>query len=156
MDIIVETTKGSNLKYKYDQQEKVFRLKKALPLGMFFPYDFGFIPGTKGEDGDPLDAMLISEFTFFTGASVNCRLIGGLQAEQTEKRKKIRNDRYFFVPEASVEFKHIQSIQDLGRLHNDQLKQFFINYTRAEGIIFHPLRMIVASKAMSLIRGSSK
>jgi inorganic pyrophosphatase len=62
--IVIETPKGSCAKYKYDPKRKRFALTKTLPLGMHFPYDFGFIPRTEGEDGDPLDAMILSEIPF--------------------------------------------------------------------------------------------
>ena len=100
MEIIIETTKGSNVKYKYDEESLCFKVKKILPMGMVFPYHFGFIPGTKGEDGDPLDGMVISEFSSFTGAHIECRLIGALLTSQTTKGKMIHNDRYFFIPAA--------------------------------------------------------
>ena len=52
--MIIETPKGSRNKYAFDAQEKVFRLKKVLPAGMAFPYDFGFVPRTEADDGDPI------------------------------------------------------------------------------------------------------
>jgi inorganic pyrophosphatase len=58
MRVIIETPRGSRNKYKYDELKKNFELKKVLPTGAVFPYDFGFIPGTKGEDGDPVDIMV--------------------------------------------------------------------------------------------------
>jgi inorganic pyrophosphatase len=151
VEIIIETPKGSNLKYTYDPAG-FFKAKKALPLGMIFPYDFGFIPGTKGEDGDPLDAMLISEFHLETGCHIDCRLIGALLAEQSDEGKKIRNDRYFFIPEESVVFSQVRSIRKLGHKHNSQLLEFFINYNKAEGKTFRPLRMVRAPKAAEMIK----
>lgn len=53
---IIETQKGSSNKYAYDPEDRIFQLKKVLPAGMAFPYDFGFVPSTKGGDGDPLDS----------------------------------------------------------------------------------------------------
>ena len=61
---IVETPKGSAQKYDYDPKNKWFKLKKIMPAGMVFPFDFGFIPDTKGEDGDPLDIIIISELNY--------------------------------------------------------------------------------------------
>ncbi|HEV7780739.1 MAG TPA: inorganic diphosphatase [Chitinophagaceae bacterium] len=151
-DIIIETVKGNNLKYKYDPQTGIFKVRKALPLGMVFPYDFGFIEGTKGEDGDPLDAMIISEFTSFTGCKTRCRLVGVLLAEQTEGRKKIRNDRYFFIPDESIIFASVSSMKQLGNKHNGQLKDFFINYNKAENKLFTPLKMISAEEGARLLQ----
>ncbi|MEJ7588557.1 MAG: inorganic diphosphatase, partial [Ferruginibacter sp.] len=82
---MIETPKGSAQKYTYDSTTKFFRLTKILPAGMVFPYDFGFIPETMGEDGDPLDSMIISEFPSFTGCMISCRVIGGIKATQSEK-----------------------------------------------------------------------
>jgi inorganic pyrophosphatase len=56
-----------------DDHTGYFKLSKVLPAGMNFPFDFGFIPHTKGEDKDPLDAVIISEFQSFPGAVVECR-----------------------------------------------------------------------------------
>lgn len=78
---IVETPKGNAQKYDYDAESKWFKLKKILPAGMVFPFDFGFIPVTKGGDGDPLDIIIISEFKSFPGCAMECRIIGAITAE---------------------------------------------------------------------------
>jgi inorganic pyrophosphatase len=156
IDIIIETVQGSNIKYKYDTAGRFYKVKKILPLGMVFPYHFGFIPGTTGEDGDPLDGMVISESTSFTGAHMACRLIGALLASQSEKGKTMRNDRYFFIPVDSIVFAHIKSVHEFGSRHNQQLKDFFINYNLAENKKFTPLKIISASRALSLINKASK
>jgi inorganic pyrophosphatase len=118
-----------------------------LPLGMVFPYDFGFVPNSKGQDGDPLDAMVISEFPFLTGARIECRLIGGLLAEQRDDGTVIRNDRFFFIPVDSVSYDHIKNMEDFKEVHNDQLAQFFANYNRAEKRFFTPLQWLNAKEA---------
>ena len=151
-EIVIETVAGSAVKYKYDPHLGLFRIKKVLPLGMVFPYHFGFIPGTVGEDGDPLDAMVISEHESFTGARVNCRLIGALLASQKEKGRRLRNDRFFLIPVDSMLFEKIKSIQGFGVKHNSQLKQFFINYNKAENKIFTPLKLVAPAQALALIK----
>src|SRR5690348_5029710 len=113
MNIIVETPKGSTCKYDYDPDMRLFKLKKILPAGMVFPFDFGFIPGTKGEDGDPLDAIIISELKTFPGCIMECRITGGITAKQTEKGKTVRNDRFIAIPEVSQLFSNIQELKDL-------------------------------------------
>ena len=152
IDIIVETPKGSREKYSYDPGLSQFRFKKALPLGMMFPYDFGFIPDTKGEDGDPLDALVLSEFKFFPGCMVSCRLIGAMLAEQDSGSGIIRNDRFFFIAEESVQYAHIGSTPDLPKADLEQLEAFFINYNKAEGKLFRPLRLIGAKQAYKLLK----
>src|SRR5436190_23071792 len=59
VNVIIDTPKGSRNKFKYDEELGLFRLSKVLPLGSSFPYDFGFIPGTRGEDGDALDVLVL-------------------------------------------------------------------------------------------------
>ena len=147
--IVIETPANSNIKYKYDPEAGVYRVKKALPLGMVFPYAFGFIKGTKGEDGDPVDAMIISSEEFITGCHIEARLIGAMLAEQTEKGKKTRNDRYFFIPGEDLLLQHITEFRDFGKTHNEQLSDFFINYNKASGKIFRPLRIV--NKASALV-----
>jgi inorganic pyrophosphatase len=152
---IVETPKGSAQKYDYDKKNKWFKLKKIMPAGMVFPFDFGFIPGTKGEDGDPLDIVIISEFKSFPGCAMDCRLIGGILAQQTEKNKKIvRNDRFIAIPQASQMFAAVKSINDLPKDIIDQLKNFFINYNEQEGKKFRPLKNINSTNAYKLIKSN--
>ncbi|HMG83849.1 MAG TPA: inorganic diphosphatase [Ferruginibacter sp.] len=85
INVVIETPKGSAQKYDYDKKTGFFKLEKILPAGMVFPYDFGFIPDTKGEDGDPLDVLVFSEFCSFPGCMIECRLIGGIKAEQSKE-----------------------------------------------------------------------
>src|SRR4051812_22835109 len=94
LQVVVDTPKGSRNKYKYDPERGVWRLGKALPLGAAFPFDFGFIPSTKGEDGDPIDALVIMDEPAFPGCVVSARLIGVIEAAQTENGKTVRNDRF--------------------------------------------------------------
>src|SRR3954471_7423727 len=97
---IVETPKGSAQKYTYEPEHKWLKLNKGLPAGMVFPFDFGFIPDTKGGDGDPLDVIAISEITSFPGCCMDCRIIGALKVNQTERNGiTTRNDRFLAVPE---------------------------------------------------------
>jgi len=149
---IIETPRGSTEKYDYDEKSGFFKLKKILPSGMMFPYDFGFIPGTKGEDGDPLDIIIISEFHSFPGCMMDCRLIGALKAVQTEKKKKIRNDRFIAIPVQSTTFKKIETANDLSHNTVKELEQFFINYNKAEGKTFKPLNMLSAKEAIKLLK----
>lgn len=147
IEVVIETPKGSPLKYAYEPDTHFFRLKKILPLGMAFPYDFGFIPGTKGEDGDPLDIIVLSEFASFPGCKMDCRFIGGLQAEQSEKSgsdRMIRNDRFLAVPVQSQVFEKTQSIDDLPETLLTQLEEFFTGYNNIEGKRFRVLGRIYA------------
>ncbi|MEO5563220.1 MAG: inorganic diphosphatase [Chitinophagaceae bacterium] len=148
MDIVIETPKGSRIKYKYDENHKLFRLKKILPAGLVFPFDFGFIPGTKGEDGDPIDILIISEFQGFPGCLMDCRIIGCIQVEQTFEGKTIRNDRFLGVPEKSAVFENAISIEDIPSTIITQIEAFFVNYMEGEGKSILLLGNLNASQAI--------
>jgi inorganic pyrophosphatase len=154
VDVVIETPKGSAQKYDYDPETHFFKLKKILPSGMVFPYDFGFVPDTKGQDGDPLDVIVISEFHSFPGCMIKCRIIGGIKAEQTEEKGKknmIRNDRFLAIPKCSNIFEKVKSVGDLPRNIIDQLEEFFVDYNRLQGKEFKALKQLDAKEAMKLI-----
>ncbi len=151
MDIIIETPKGSSEKYKYDEALRLFRLHKTLPAGLVFPFDFGFIPGTQGDDGDPLDVLVISEFRAFPGCIMDCRLVGCIEAEQLHEGAKLRNDRFLAVPEQSRVFENAISIEDIPSTLITEIESFFINYMHGEGKELHLLGNLNASQAISLL-----
>ena len=154
MDVVIETPKGSAQKFNYDPESNFFRLKKVLPMGMVFPYDFGFIPGTKGEDGDPLDILIISEFPSFPGCIISCKIIGGIKAEQKERNEKtsIRNDRFMAIPETSLMFREITEVKDLPGKIIEELKAFFVNYNEIAGKLFKPTGIINARTAFRMVK----
>jgi inorganic pyrophosphatase len=146
--VIIETPRHTTGKYVFDPDNRCYRLKKNLPLGMYFPYDFGFIESTHAGDGDPADAMVITECITYPGIRLTCRIIGALQVKQIKKGISVRNDRYFAVPEASVMFEHIKEIRNFSNQHNQQLRDFFINYTKAENKRLTDLKFINAQNAI--------
>lgn len=128
--VVIETPKGSRNKYDFDSEQKVFELKTVLPAGMTFPYDFGFIPHTKAEDGDPVDVLVLMDEPAFPGCVLKCRLIGIIEGEQIDKKGKARNDRVVAVEKENHSFADIHHIDDLGKTFLDELKEFFVNYHR--------------------------
>src|SRR6202046_3725707 len=91
--VIIETPKGSRNKFAFNADDHIFELKKVLPAGMAFPYDFGFVPRTKAEDGDPTDVLVLMDEPAFAGCVLKCRLVGIIEGEQIEGKEKLRNDR---------------------------------------------------------------
>ncbi len=65
--VVIETPKGSRNKFAFNTEARVFELKKVLPAGMAFPYDFGFVPSTKADDGDPVDVLVLMDEPAFPG-----------------------------------------------------------------------------------------
>jgi inorganic pyrophosphatase len=76
VQVVIETPKGSRNKYAFDPELRTFKLKKVLPEGMVFPHNFGFIPSTKAEDGDPLDVLILMDQPAFPGCVIDARLVG--------------------------------------------------------------------------------
>jgi inorganic pyrophosphatase len=154
IDILVETPKGSNLKYAYEPEQKLFSLRKVLPAGMCFPFDFGIISATKGDDGDPLDVIVLSEFKTFPGCLLKCSILGCMTAEQTKKQKTFRNDRYLAIPEVSKLFQHAQDVTDLPVGLINEIRSFFSNYLAAEDVSVKWLTILDTKNSLKTIEES--
>jgi len=149
---IVESPKGSPYKYDYDEKLLRIKLNKVLPAGLVFPFDFGFIPGTRGEDGDPLDIMAISEIQTFPGCAIECRIIGAIKAEQTERDgKTVRNDRFLAIPIVSVNYKEVNDIDQLQEGLIDEVIAFFETYNEQAGKKFKVIECVNAKQAYDML-----
>jgi len=133
VQIVIETPKGSRNKYAFDSKLRVFRLKKVLPVGMAFPYDFGFIPSTLAEDGDPVDVLVLMDEAAFPGCLLRGRLIGIIEGEQGKKEKYERNDRIIAIEEANHSYANVKHVTDLGKEFVKELEEFFVNYHELDG-----------------------
>ena len=150
LNVIVETPMGCRNKYSYDPDLHLFRLKKALPEGMVFPFDFGFIPSTLGGDGDPLDVLLITDEPSYPGCLVSGRLLGVVEAEQKEDGKVERNDRLV----AAALIGNSNSGKELPELDSKltaQIEHFFVSYNRLEGKRFKVLDRGGPKKAKNMV-----
>ena len=152
IDVIIETPRGCRNKYAYDKKLKAYKLKKILPAGSVFPFDFGFIPDTKGEDGDPLDILVIMDEPAYPGCIITCNIIGVLKAKQTEKDgQTVQNDRLIGVSSVSHMYKHLKAMSDLNKNIMDEIAQFFLSYNKLEGKAFEPEGWAGAEEALKLI-----
>src|SRR5690349_4487991 len=121
--VIIETPKGYRNKFDYDPDSNLFMLGGLLPAGMMFPFDFGFIPSTLGEDGDPLDILVLMDAPAHVGCLIEVRIIGIIKAEQTEDGKTESNDRLLGVAVHSYDHEDLKSINDVSKTLLDQLEQ---------------------------------
>jgi inorganic pyrophosphatase len=151
LNVGVDTPRGSRNKYKYDDEHEQWRLSKVLPLGQCFPYDFGFIPSTKAEDGDPVDVLVLMDEPAFPGCVVPACLIGVLEAEQTEKGKTVRNDRLVAFVETPYNPAEYDSLDEVGRQRLEDIEHFFVSYNQREGRQFKPLAWRGADHARKLV-----
>jgi len=152
INVIIETPKGNGNKYSYDAANGLYKLRKVLPEGMVFPYHFGFIPGTQGADGDPLDVLLMMDEPAYPGILVESRILGIIVASQKESGKTVRNDRIIATSKISKRYARIRRLKDIEPYRLDEIIQFFINYNAIEGRKFAPKSFGSASRALEIIR----
>jgi inorganic pyrophosphatase len=129
--VVIETPKGSRNKFSFEAEEHIFELKKVLPSGMAFPYDFGFVPSTKADDGDPVDALVLMDEPAFPGCVLSCRPIGVIEGEQGNTKKTVRNDRIVAVEKDAHSWEDIKDIADLGKPFIRELEEFFCELPQA-------------------------
>jgi inorganic pyrophosphatase len=158
LTIVVETPKGSRNKLSYDEKSGAFRLKAVQPLGSTFPFDFGFIPSTLGEDGDPLDVLLLMDEAASPGTLVAAREIGVVEAEQEdpERHKPVRNDRLLAVALPSLQYEEVKNIADLRPRLVEEIEQFFVSYNTLKGIRFRPIGRGGPDRARKLVESGAK
>jgi len=151
VNAIIDTPKGSRNKFKYDEKSGLFKLGGALPLGAVFPFDFGYIPSTKGGDGDPLDILVLMDEPAFPGCLVKAKLIGVIEAEQTEGKETTRNDRLIAVAADSRNHSHVRFLGDLNSNLVHEIERFFIAYNETKGKRFKVLGRFGPDRAEKLI-----
>lgn len=156
LHVIIETPRNSHNKYKFDPELGAYRLNRVLPEGMVFPYDFGFVPQTRAQDGDPLDVLLLLDEPVFSGCVVEARVVGIIEAEQSEGKKTVRNDRVLAVAAQSHIYGDIKRPGDLHSSMIEQLELFFVAYNKADGKKFKILGCKGPDIAMKLIEQSRK
>lgn len=156
LNAIIDTPKGSRNKFSFDEDRGLFVLAGVLPAGAIFPYDFGFIPNTKAEDGDPLDILILMDEPAFAGCVVLSRLLGVIEAKQTEKGKTARNDRLIAVAANSRNHRDLKSLSGLNKHLLDEIEHFFVSYNEAKGKRFKPLGRFGPGRARKLIKDAEK
>jgi inorganic pyrophosphatase len=150
--VVIETPKGSPNKLAFDPELGQFKLMGVLPEGSSFPYDFGFVPSTLADDGDPLDVLLLMDAPTYPGVVVEARLIGVLEAEQPEDGQPQRNDRLLAVAAESRRHRHLHEIGDLPPQVLHEIEHFFESYNQAKGQPFRIVRRSGKKRAEELVR----
>jgi len=154
--VVIETPKGSRNKFAFNVDDHVFELKKVLPAGMAFPYDFGFVPSTKAADGDPVDVLVLMDEPAFPGCVLKCRPIGVIQGEQGDKKKKVRNDRIIAVEQDAHSWADIKTVDDLGKQFVRELEEFFVDYHKLSGDQYRVLALKGPAQALKLVKSEKK
>jgi len=135
LNVIVETPRGSTAKFKYDSASDLIMLSRPLPAGLAYPHDWGFVPGTRAPDGDPLDVMVVWDGSAYPGVLIACRPIGVLRVEQTNRGTgaRERNDRLLAVPVGAARGRDLRHVHDLPERTLEELEHFFQAVVAFEG-----------------------
>ena len=153
INVIIETPKGSRNKFNYDEELGLFKLGGVLPTGASFPFDFGFVPSTVGGDGDPLDVLVLMDEPAFTGCLVATRLIGVIEAQQTERDgETMRNDRLIGVASKARLHSDVRNIAELNKHLLDEIEHFFISYNVIKDKEFKPTGRFGPERARRIIK----
>ena len=154
--MIVEIPKNSANKYEYDGNLGVFRLDRPLYSPLHYPGDYGFVPGTLADDGDPLDVLVLMDAPVYPGCIVPSRLIGVIEAEQTEEGETERNDRLLAVAANSAAHRSIRQLSDLSQDLVAQIEYFFVSYNEMKGKRFEVKRRAGSKRARALVMAAMK
>ena len=150
--VVIETPKGSRNKFAFNADDDIFELKKVLPAGMAFPYDFGFVPSTEADDGDPVDVLVLMDEPAFPGCVLTCRPIGVIQGEQVDKKKTIRNDRIIAIEKEAHSWADIKTFRDLGKQFVHELEAFFVDYHKLSSEQYRVLDIKGRKQARKLVK----
>ena len=151
LHVIIDTPKGSRNKFKYSPEHELFMLGGVLPAGAVFPYDFGYLPSTEGGDGDPLDVLVLMDEPAFAGCLVPSRLIGVIEADQTEDGETTRNDRLIAVAANARDHAHIHSLDQINEHLVSEIEHFFVSYNASKGKQFAPRGRFGPERARSVV-----
>lgn len=128
--VVVEAPKGSTVKLAYDPQLHSFCVSRGFPMGIAYPYDWGFIPGTRAEDGDPIDALVLHATSTYPGVVLPCNVLGMVKVRERAKgRKRQTNNRVIAIPTWNDRLGDLERAADLPKRLRDELEQFFLSAT---------------------------
>jgi len=127
-DVLVEIPKGSRNKYEVDHESGRLRLDRHLFTSTMYPADYGYIEETLGQDGDPLDALVLLQEPTFPGCLIRCRAIGMFR--MTDEAGG--DDKVLCVPAVDPRMENLQDIEDVPRFERLEIQHFFEVYKDLE------------------------
>ena len=158
--VVVESPRGSHLKLKYDPHWEAMGISRPLPVGLAFPFDWGFVPSTRGPDGDPVDAFVMWDVASFPGVVVECRLLGVLKVEQNagnfDRSRRVRNDRILALPIGARRESGWSKVDDIPQRLRDECVAFTVAASALEGKDVTVLGWSDSSDALILLADSGR
>ena len=131
VNLLVEIPKGSRNKYEWDEELQAIKLDRFLFSSVVYPTDYGFIPDTDAEDGDPLDAMCIVSESTFPGCVIPVKVIGLFKMLDDGEV----DDKILCVPMKDPNLNHVEGLDDVGQQLKAEIAHFFAIYKGPEGKI---------------------
>ncbi|NLY03669.1 MAG: inorganic diphosphatase [Campylobacter sp.] len=130
INAVIEIPYGSNIKYEVDKESGAVFVDRVLYGAMFYPANYGFVPNTLADDGDPADILVLNEYPLQAGSVIPCRLIGVLVMEDEAGM----DEKLLAVPTSKIDprYDNIKNIDDLPKITLDKIKNFFERYKDLE------------------------
>ena len=130
VDICIEISKDSNIKYEFDKELGALRLDRVLKSSMVYPENYGYIPNTLADDGDPLDVILIADYPLIPGSYIKGRIVGVLDMED----EKGVDHKIIAVPDNKVDstYDYVENIESVAQSRLKKIKFFFENYKQLD------------------------
>ena len=130
INVVVEIPYGSNIKYELDKESGAVVVDRVMYSAMFYPANYGFVPNTLSDDGDPADVLVLNEYPLQAGSVIKCRLIGVLLMED----ERGIDEKLLAVPVSKIDprYDDIKSLDDLPKITLDRIKNFFETYKMLE------------------------
>ncbi|EGK8084783.1 inorganic diphosphatase [Campylobacter lari] len=130
LNAVIEIPYGSNIKYELDKESGAIMVDRVMYSAMFYPANYGFIPNTLADDGDPIDVLVLNEYPIQAGAVIPCRLIGVLLMEDESGM----DEKLLAVPVSKIDprYDNIKSLDNLPKASLDKIKNFFETYKMLE------------------------
>jgi inorganic pyrophosphatase len=129
-DVFIEIAKNSHIKYEFDKEKNILVCDRILSTPFKYHFNYGFIPNTLSEDGDPIDAVVLMDDELIPGCLINCKIIGYLDTEDD----KGRDPKLIMCPSVKIDsrYKNIQNITDLPDQTLLRIAYFFQHYKDLE------------------------
>ena len=130
VNVVIEVSAGSNVKYEFDKETGALMVDRFLHTPMFYPANYGFLPHTLADDGDPLDALVITRFKLQEGSVIKAKPVGVLIMED----EKGMDEKIICVPADKLDkaYENVKDIEDLPKQVLDEIKHFFEHYKDLE------------------------
>ncbi len=130
INAVIEIPFGSNIKYEIDKESGAVVVDRVMYSAMFYPANYGFVPNTLADDGDPADILVLNEYPLQAGSVIPCRLIGVLIMEDESGK----DEKLLAVPVTKIDprYENIKSLEDLPKATLDKIKNFFETYKMLE------------------------